>query len=131
MRCASRPARGEATRPGQRASRSSSSAHPTSARILATTSMASATGGLTSAVVRTFDRLGRSETNTGRDGTQTVRRGDKLGVTGSSPVPPIGKAWNQALFVVSLEDALDAVLIGDSLPPDDPAWLHGIPTEWC
>lgn len=48
-RCASRPARGEATRPGQRASRSSSSARPTSARIRAKTSMASATGGLTSA----------------------------------------------------------------------------------
>ena len=60
--CASRPARGEATRPGQRASRSSSSARPTSVRIRAKTSMANATGGLTSGVVRTFDRLGRSET---------------------------------------------------------------------
>ena len=51
-RCASRPARGEATRPGQRASRSSSSARLTSARIRAKTSMASATGGLTSRAVR-------------------------------------------------------------------------------
>ena len=47
-RCASRPARGEATRAGQRVSRSSSSARPTSARIRAKTSMVSATGGLTS-----------------------------------------------------------------------------------
>src|SRR5256885_10429072 len=54
--CASRPACGEATRPGQRASRSSSSARPISAMIRAKTSMASATGGLTSGVVRTFDR---------------------------------------------------------------------------
>jgi hypothetical protein len=59
-RCASRPARGEATRPGQRASRSSSSARPTSARIRAKTSMASATGGLTSGPVRAVDRLGRT-----------------------------------------------------------------------
>ena len=47
-RCVSRPARGEATRPGQRASRSSSSARPTSARIRAKTSTAGAIGGLTS-----------------------------------------------------------------------------------
>src|SRR6516225_11591928 len=46
-RCASRPVRGEATRPGRRASRSSSSAGPISARLRAMTSMASATGGLT------------------------------------------------------------------------------------
>ena len=45
--CASRPVRGEATRPGRRASRSSSSARPISARLRAKTSMASATGGLT------------------------------------------------------------------------------------
>ena len=61
-RCASRRVRGEATRPGQRASRSSSSARPISARIRAKTSMASATGGLTSGVVRTFDRHRRSAT---------------------------------------------------------------------
>ena len=48
-RCASRPARGEATRPGRRVSRSSSSARPISARLRAKTSRASATGGLTSA----------------------------------------------------------------------------------
>src|SRR4051812_36186987 len=48
MRCASHPARGEATRPGRRASRSSSSARPTSARIRAETSTAGATGGPTS-----------------------------------------------------------------------------------
>ena len=47
---------------GPEASRSSSSARPTSARIRAKTSMVSATGGLTSGVVRTFDRLGRSAT---------------------------------------------------------------------
>ena len=41
------PVRGEATRPGRRASRSSSSARPISARLRAKTSMASATGGLT------------------------------------------------------------------------------------
>ena len=46
---ASRPVRGEATRPGRRASRSSSSARPISARLRAKTSRASATGGLTSA----------------------------------------------------------------------------------
>src|SRR6185437_2328955 len=46
-----RPARGEATKPGQRASSSSSSARPTSARIRVKTSMASATGGLTRRVV--------------------------------------------------------------------------------
>ena len=46
------PVRGEATRPGQRASRSSSSARPTSVRIRAETSMASATGGLTSELPR-------------------------------------------------------------------------------
>jgi hypothetical protein len=46
-RCASRPVRGEATRPVQRASRSSSSARPISARIRAKMSMASAIGGLT------------------------------------------------------------------------------------
>ena len=40
------------TRPGQRASRSSSSARPISARIRAKTSMASATGGLTSSAAR-------------------------------------------------------------------------------
>src|SRR3954454_5215916 len=50
MRCACRPARGEATRPGQTASSSSSSARPTSARIRAETSTASATGGLTSSL---------------------------------------------------------------------------------
>src|SRR6185312_4532459 len=53
-RCASRPARGEATRPGRRASRSSSSARPISARLHAKTSRASATGGLTSRAVRKF-----------------------------------------------------------------------------
>ena len=42
MRCACRPAHGEATRPDQRASRSSSSARPTSARIRVETSKASA-----------------------------------------------------------------------------------------
>ena len=42
------PECGEVTRPGRRASRSSSSARPISARIRAKTSMASATGGLTS-----------------------------------------------------------------------------------
>ena len=47
-----RPVRGEATRPGRRASRSSSSARPISARIRAKTSMASATGGLTSRAAR-------------------------------------------------------------------------------
>jgi hypothetical protein len=47
-RSASPPAPGAATRPGRRASRSSSSARPTSARIRAATSKASATGGLTS-----------------------------------------------------------------------------------
>ena len=36
-RCASRPVRGEATRPGRRASRSSSSARPISARLRAKT----------------------------------------------------------------------------------------------
>ena len=41
--------RGEATRPGRRASRSSSSARPISVRLRAKTSMAGATGGLTSA----------------------------------------------------------------------------------
>ena len=46
-RCASRPARGEATRPGRKASRSWSSARPISATLPATTSWASATGGLT------------------------------------------------------------------------------------
>ena len=46
-RCACRPVRGEATRPGRRASRSSSSAHPTSARIRVATSTAGGTGGLT------------------------------------------------------------------------------------
>src|SRR5205085_12525290 len=47
---------GEATRPGREASRSSSSARPTSARIRAKMSMASATGGFTRgvAVVRTL-----------------------------------------------------------------------------
>ena len=48
-RCASRPGRGEATRPGRRASRCSSSVRPVSARLRATTSQASATGGRTSA----------------------------------------------------------------------------------
>ena len=47
--CASRPAPGEATRAGRRASRSSSSARPISARIRARTWRVSATGGLTSA----------------------------------------------------------------------------------
>ena len=47
-----RRGRGEATRPGQRASRSSSSAHQTSARIHAKTSTVNATGGLTSGVAR-------------------------------------------------------------------------------
>ena len=42
-----RPVRGEATRPGRRASRSSSSARLTLARLRAKTSRASATGGLT------------------------------------------------------------------------------------
>ena len=51
-RCASRPVCGEATRLGRRASRSSSSARPISARLGAKTSMASATGGLTSRPVR-------------------------------------------------------------------------------
>src|SRR5436190_4816784 len=49
MRCASLPVRGEATRPGRRVSRSSSSARPISARFRAKTSRASATGGLTNA----------------------------------------------------------------------------------
>jgi len=40
-RCASHPVRGEATRPGRRALRSSSSARPISARLRARTSMAS------------------------------------------------------------------------------------------
>ena len=43
------PVHGEATRPGRRASRSSSSARPVSARPGATTWRVSATGGLTSA----------------------------------------------------------------------------------
>ena len=43
-----RRVRGEATRPGRRASSSSSSARPISARLAAKTSTASATGGLTS-----------------------------------------------------------------------------------
>ena len=49
------PARGEATRPGPRASRTSSSARPASARHRAKTSMASANGGLTSTRRRNFD----------------------------------------------------------------------------
>src|SRR4051812_4682985 len=49
MWCASRPARGEAMRAGRRASRSSSSVRPISARIRAKTWRVSATGGLTSA----------------------------------------------------------------------------------
>ena len=48
------PGTWRATRPGQRASRSSLSARPISARIRAKTSMASATGGLTSGAVRTL-----------------------------------------------------------------------------
>src|SRR5215210_2365713 len=56
------PARGEGTRPGRRASRSSSSARPTSARTRAQTSPAGAAGGLTSRARRTFDRLSRSAT---------------------------------------------------------------------
>ena len=44
-RCASRPVSGEATRRGRRASRSSSSARPTSASLRARTSKAGATGG--------------------------------------------------------------------------------------
>ena len=56
-RCASRPVRGEATRPGRRASRSSSSARPVLARLGAKTSMASATGGLTSRWVEAQDRF--------------------------------------------------------------------------
>jgi hypothetical protein len=44
-RCVFRPVRGEATRPGRRASRSSSSARPISATLRAKTSRASATGG--------------------------------------------------------------------------------------
>ena len=55
-RCASRPVRGEATRPGRRASRSWSLARPISARLRAKMSMASATGGLTSRAVRTVRR---------------------------------------------------------------------------
>ena len=51
-RCASRLVRGEATRRGRKASRSSSSARPISARLRAKTSMDSATGGLTSRAVR-------------------------------------------------------------------------------
>src|SRR3954462_2259802 len=47
MRCAFRPVRGGATRPGRRASRSSSSARPASAALAARTSRAGATGGLT------------------------------------------------------------------------------------
>src|SRR4051794_14298668 len=43
--CASRPAPGEATRPGRMAWRSSSSARPTSGRTRAGTSRAGATGG--------------------------------------------------------------------------------------
>jgi hypothetical protein len=51
------PGRGEATRPDQRASRSSSSARPILATIRAKTSMASATGGLTSRAVRKVPSL--------------------------------------------------------------------------
>ena len=47
MRCGSPPVRGEATRPGRKASRSSFSARPVSGRPGATTSRASATGGPT------------------------------------------------------------------------------------
>jgi hypothetical protein len=47
--CASHPVRGEATRLGRRASSSSSSARPISARIRAKTSRVGAAGGLTSA----------------------------------------------------------------------------------
>src|SRR4051812_21275811 len=46
--CASRPAPGEATRAGRRASRFSSSVRPISARIRAATLRVGATGGLTS-----------------------------------------------------------------------------------
>src|SRR5213594_1142208 len=94
-RCGSRPACGEATRPGQRASRSSSSARPTSARIRAKTSMVSATGGLTSGVVRTFDRLGRSA-------TQAL---DIEAVTSPGPVLLLCQGWARAECVE--EDACE------------------------
>jgi hypothetical protein len=40
---------------------------------------------------------------------------DKLGVTGSSPVPPIKNRWKRAVCVFCFEDAGDAVLTRDSL----------------
>jgi hypothetical protein len=66
-----RPARGEATRPGRRASRSSSSARPTSVRLRAKTSKASATGGLTSRGVRV---VARAQTNARVETKRQVRR---------------------------------------------------------
>ena len=56
---------------------------------------------------------------------------DKLGVTGSSPVPPIESAWKSVLSVLCLGDALSSVLTAGSLARPDGAWLRGIPTGSC
>ena len=64
MWCASRPVRGGATRPGRRASRSSSSARPISAMLGAKTSRAGATGGLTANDYRGFRQRGRPSAQT-------------------------------------------------------------------
>lgn len=70
-RYAFRPVRGEATRPGRQASRSSLSARPISARLRAKTSRASATGGLTSRASASDERASRCDDVTACSGRRT------------------------------------------------------------
>src|SRR2546423_5569733 len=79
-RCASRPVRGGATRPDRRASRSSSSARPISARLRAKTSRASATGGLTNAApgAHSLQPLRDDESEVSRAAAHALDRGGHL-----------------------------------------------------
>src|SRR3954465_14939011 len=98
-RCASRPARGEATRPGRRASRSSSSARPISATRRAKTRMAGATGGLTSTGVRTMFVFKAAVVGAG------VMGGEIAQVIAAADVPVLLKDVDQELVDAGLAKA--------------------------
>src|SRR5215204_3440299 len=108
MWSASRPVRGEATRPGQRASRSSLSAHPISARVRARTSRASVTGGLTSArspALRTAAFHGgcRAKLVAGGDWREVRGRAPAVSLASRVLSPRLGSVVGE-LVLVELED---------------------------
>ena len=82
--------------------------------------------------VSTVKRLRRGQNQETAAKTREGRgRLDKLGVTGSSPVPPMENACKSMFSVFCREDAVVAVLTADSLARLDRAWFHAIPARRC